>query len=112
MVDTTAGTKVEARRAAISEDWLAVWIGLLVVTLALWGARGDDLLGWVVPTSVWMDIPQGLAPAAKAYAWLGSFGALLATYLALLIVLTTAAAALGVSSARFALAFTAVFFIA
>src|SRR5262249_7171360 len=50
-----------------------------------------------------------LAPAAKAYGLLGGLGALAATYVALLVVLTLAAAALGANVGRFMLAFTVVF---
>jgi hypothetical protein len=39
----------------IGEDWLAAWIGLLFIALALLGLFGADLLGWAVSTSVWTD---------------------------------------------------------
>lgn len=41
--------------AALTEDWLSVWIGLLIFVLALAGVAGPNLLGWVVSTSVWSD---------------------------------------------------------
>jgi uncharacterized membrane protein YadS len=69
-------------------------------------------LGWVVTTSVWTDVTQALAPAAKSYAWLGGGASLLATYVALLAVLSIAAAALDADVKRFAIAFTAIFWIA
>lgn len=112
MSDTTTAIEPRSetsRSSSFSEDWLAVWIGLLVVALALAGAWGQDLLGWVVSTSVWTDVTQALGPAAKAYGWLGGLGSLLATFGALLIVLTLAAVALGASAGRFAAAFTVVF---
>jgi uncharacterized membrane protein YadS len=112
MSDTAAAVGPRSRTArswSATEDWLSVVIGLLVVALALAGTFGQDLLGWVVTTAVWNDITAALAPAAKAYGWLGGLGALVATYVALLVVLTLAAAALGANVARFMLTFTVVF---
>lgn len=95
----------------ISEDWLSVWIGLLVFALALGVLVGADTLGWVVTTGVWTDISKALAPASKTYAGIGGVGALIATYLALLVVMTAGAVALKADIKRFALGFTLVFWI-
>ena len=95
----------------LSEDWLSVWIGLLVFVLALGVLAGADLLGWVVTTAVWNDASKALSPLSKAYSGLGGAGALLATYAALLVVMTAGAAALKADLKRFALGFTAVFWI-
>jgi uncharacterized membrane protein YadS len=96
----------------VSEDWLSVAIGFLVFALALAGLANINLTGWVVSTSVWTDIGSALGTASKAYASLGGPGALLATYVALLVVLSAAAVALRRDVKKFALAFTAVFVIA
>src|SRR3984957_13409632 len=101
-----------ALRAQLNEDWLAVVIGLLVFALALASISGTDLLGWAVTTSVYTDVAQALTPFAKAYAWLGGGGALLATYAALLVVLSAGVVTLGGDVRKFAVAFTAVFAIA
>src|SRR5712691_2803471 len=95
----------------LSEDWLSVWIGLLVFVLALGMLAGTDVLGWVVTTSVWTDLSKALNPVSKAYSALGGVGALVATYVALLVVMTAGAAALKADLKRFALGFTAVFWI-
>jgi len=95
-----------------SEDWLSLAIGLAIFLLALPGLAGIDLLGWVVTTAVWTDIAKALIPVSKTYAGLGGGGALLSTYIALLAVLTGSAALLKIDPKRFALAFTAVFWIA
>jgi uncharacterized membrane protein YadS len=100
------------RQPWISEDWLAVWIGLLVFGLAVAGLYGQDLLGWAVTTSVWTDAEKALGTASKAYSSLGGLNALALTYAALLGVLTLAAIALRASVWRFVLSFTAVFAIA
>jgi uncharacterized membrane protein YadS len=98
--------------ALINEDWLAVILGLSIFVLALTALVHVDLIGWVVSTSVWKNFGQALGPASKGYAALGGLGALLATYAALTLVLSLAAAALKTDMKRFALAFTAVFWIA
>src|SRR5713226_9797505 len=104
--------RLSESRLVLSEDWLSVGIGLAVFVLALAGLSGTDFLGWVVTTSVWTDPAKALAPASKIYSELGGIGALITTYLALLVVLSLAAVALRANVTRFAIAFTAVFGIA
>jgi uncharacterized membrane protein YadS len=101
-----------AQSSRISEDWLAVVIGLGVFALALLSLAGLDALGWLATTAVWTDPGAALSPASKAYAGLSGVGALLLTWLALLGVLSAGAYALGEDVRRFALAVTAVFAIA
>ena len=98
--------------AVLNEDWLAVILGLFIFVLSLAALVHVDLIGWVVSTSVWSNFSLALGPASKGYAALGGVGALLATYVALTLVLTAGAAALKSDVKRFALAFTAVFWIA
>jgi len=47
----------------ISEDWLSVWIGLLIFLLSLALLARADLLGWVVTTSVWTYLSKALGTA-------------------------------------------------
>jgi uncharacterized membrane protein YadS len=107
---TSASEAVSKDR--LTEDWLAVVIGVAVFALALFSLGGIDLLGWAVTTSVYTDITVALAPVAKAYGAIGGLGALLATYLTLLVVLSAGVAALGADVKKFAVAFTVVFAIA
>src|SRR5689334_19156179 len=102
---------MDQRAQGLSEDWLSLWIGLVVFVLSLAVLAGADILGWVVTTSVWTDLSKALAPVSKAYAGLGGVGALIVTYVALLVALTLGAAALHADVKRFALGFTAVFWI-
>jgi len=102
---------MEQNRQTMSEDWLSVWIGLLIFLLALGVLVGADILGWVVTTSVWNDISKALAPVSKAYAGIGGIGALIATYVTLLVVLTVGAATLNADLKGFALSFSVVFWI-
>jgi uncharacterized membrane protein YadS len=99
------------RTQGINEDWLSLWIGLLIFVLSLGVLVGVDLLGWVVTTRVWTDVSQALAPISKAYAGLGGVGALLATFVAMLVLMSAGAAALKADVKRFALGFTAVFWL-
>jgi uncharacterized membrane protein YadS len=98
--------------ALINEDWLAVILGLGIFVLALAALVHVDLIGWAVTTSVWSQFGQALGATSKGYAALGGAGALIATYAALLIVLSAGAVALKTDVTRFALAFTALFWIA
>ena len=90
----------------ISEDWLSLIIGLFIFVLALAGIANVDLLGWVVTTSVWNDTGKALGTVSKSYSSFGGFNALIATYVALLVVLSAAAVALKSDIKKFALAFT------
>ena len=74
--------------AALNEDWLAVILGLAIFVLALAALVHVDLIGWVVSTAIWSDFGKALGPASKAYAALGGAGALIATYVALTVLLS------------------------
>jgi hypothetical protein len=78
------GATQTAKEPWISEDWLAVWIGLSIFGLAVAGLYGRDLLGWAVTTSVWTEVNKALNTASKGYADLGGLAALGLTYAALL----------------------------
>ena len=80
--------------ALLNEDWLAVILGLRIFVLALAALVHVDLIGWVVTTAVWCNFSQALGATSKDYAALGGIGALIATYVALLLVLSAGAAAL------------------
>ena len=112
MTDVAVKAAEPVSLKGLNEDWLAVIIGLLVFSLALVSVSGTDVLGWAVVTSVYTDLSKALAPVSKAYAALGGSGALLATYLALLVVLSAGVAALGDNVRRFAVAFTVLFALA
>src|SRR5690348_6956380 len=109
MSEATAG----APRAiqGVSEDWLSVWIGLLVFVLSLGVLTGADVLGWGVSTAVWTDVSKALGPVSKAYSSLSGLTSLIVTFIFLLVVMSAGAAALKADVKRFAIAFTAVFWI-
>ena len=95
----------------LSEDVLSLIVGLVLFVLALGLLAGVDLLGWVVTAGIWTDPGKSLAPISRAYAGLGGVGALIATYVGLLVLMTLGAAALRIDVKSFALGFTAVFWI-
>src|SRR6266576_3559434 len=100
---------MNGKSQGLREDLLALIIGLVIFVVALGSLGGLDLLGWVVTTSVWTDLSKALAPASKGFAQLGGIGALIATYGALLAIMTAGAAALRLDVKRFALGFTVAF---
>lgn len=95
-----------------SEDVLAVLLGLLIVGLSLPAAAGVNLLGWSVKVEEWVDPAAALVPSAKAYAGLTGPGALAATFLFLLGVLSAGAVFLGADPKRFAGRFAVLFALA
>ncbi len=95
----------------ITEDWLAVGIGLLIFVLSLGVFAGADLIGWAVTTSVWTNPATALGTVSKAYAALPGIVSLLLTYACLLALLAIGAKALGIPVLSFTKAFTVVFVI-
>ncbi len=98
-------------KRGISEDWLAVWIGLFIFVLSLGVFAGVDLLGFGITTGIWTDISKALKPVAKSFESLGGIGSLLATYVFLLVIMTIGATALRARIGKFIVSFTLVFFI-
>ena len=93
----------------LSEDWLALWLGLFIFALSLGVFHGVDVLGWGVKTNVWISIGNALAPFSKGYEGLSGAGALLATYGFMTALMGAAAWLLGADLKRFLLGFTIVF---
>ena len=100
-------------RPRLSEDWLAVCIGLGIFALSLGMLMGIDLLGWGVKTQVWLHLPAALAPVSTTYPQCcgvySGIAALVATYLFLLAVATLGALALRLEIKKFAVGFTIIF---
>jgi uncharacterized membrane protein YadS len=96
-----------------SEDWWAVWVGLLIFFLALVTLAGGDALGWGVATSEWLDAGGAVKPVSPSYANVGlpGWASLLLTFLFLLVVLTAAARCMGHEPVHFAACFTIIFWV-
>ena len=146
---------MEEKAKGLSEDWLALWLGLAIFILSLFTFSGTDLLGWGVNTSVWMDPAKAMSPVSKGYQTvkgditkidgqkltlkkadgkeetltvkestaglkvgdkyekkgLSGVTSLLLTYFAMLVIMSIGAALLGTDVKKFAVGFTAIFFI-
>ncbi len=108
-MDTKASIKTGV--AKISEDWLAVVIGLFIFLLSLTAFINWDILGWVITTKVWTNLAMALKPTSGNYANLPGLLSLLITYLFLLVIFTVGAYWLKANLKKFVLGFTLVFFI-
>ena len=103
----------QRRRAVKSwyatEDGLAVWLGLIVISLALPAVAGADLLGWLAATQVWLEPGKALLPVGKAYAGLPPAVSLLGTFALILALMTGGAYWLGLRLKNFVPAFTVIY---
>jgi uncharacterized membrane protein YadS len=95
-----------------SEDWMSVWVGLLIFLLSLGLLVGADILGWAVKTNVWVSVGEALQPVSDNYAGLGGGPSLVLTFLFLLILMTVAARGLEAHVPRFMVGFTVIFSVA
>jgi len=93
----------------LTEDWLAVCLGLFLFALSLASIFGVDALGWAVTTSVWTNPAKMLVPTSKMYAAVAGYVSLLITYVFLLVLMSLGAVLLRLNLWRFIKAFTAVF---
>src|SRR5208283_1147342 len=94
-----------------TEDWWAVYLGLLVFVLSLGSLVGLDLIGWVVTPKIWTELSKSIGTFSKNYAALSSFLSLFLTYVAYLAVLTIGAASLGLKLGKFVYGFTVIFWL-
>ena len=51
----------------ISEDWLALILGLVIFGLSLGSFKGTDLLGWGAKTGVWIDPGKAITTISTQY---------------------------------------------
>jgi uncharacterized membrane protein YadS len=94
-----------------TEDWWAVWLGMLVFILSLFYLAGADLLGWVGRPMMWTDFSKSFGPISKNYSSLGGIGSVLVTYIIFLVVLTIGAKAIGFKIGKFIYGFTVIFWL-
>ncbi len=92
-----------------SEDWMSLWVGLLLFALSLGLLVGVDVLGWAVKTNVWVSASQALQPVSEGYSGLGGGPSLVLTFLFLLFLMTAAARGLEANIPRFMSGFTVIF---
>jgi uncharacterized membrane protein YadS len=101
---------MEEKAKGISEDWLAVWLGLFIFIVSLGAFIGSDVLNWIVTTGVWTNLSKALKPISATS--LSGFGSLVLTYVVLLVIMTVGAVALKADIKNFIIGFTVVFWIA
>ena len=65
--DSEETCKIETKKAWLSEDWLALWLGLFIFVLSLGAFQGADILGWGASTSVWNEVSKSTKPVSIAY---------------------------------------------
>ena len=96
-------------RSFISEDWLSLWIGLLVFILSCGLFFGIDILGWSVKTNVWKDISSAITTVSINYSEIPPIVSVFLTYLFLLIVVGFGVKIMGQNFNSFILPFTIIF---
>ena len=92
-----------------TEDWWAVWLGILFVVLPLPILAGPDMLGWVAKANVWIDPGKALTPFGKGYSVLPGAASLALTLLLVLASVTLGAWMQGFQLRRFVPTFTVLF---
>ncbi|MBV8558995.1 MAG: putative sulfate exporter family transporter [Planctomycetaceae bacterium] len=92
-----------------NEDWWAVWLGLLVVLLALPAASGYDLLGWLAAPGIWLDPAKAVGPISKSFAGFPKVASVLLTYAAVLGLVGLGASVQRFDLRRFVPGFTVIF---
>jgi hypothetical protein len=97
----------------ISEDWLALIIGLSLFLVSLLGFSGVEVFGWTIKTNVWTRATEIMTPVSKNFPHVNGVTSLVFTYLFLLGTLTvTLTPAVNVRFTQFIIAFSLVFLIA
>lgn len=111
-MEASGESGMHEKTAGISEDWLALWLGLFIFVLSLgvFISPGLDLSGMLVKTSVWTDVTKALGPVSSAWG-LSGLASLGITYLFLMVLMGVGALLLGAHPGRFALGFTIVFWL-
>jgi len=102
---------MEAKKG-LTEDKLALMIGLFLFLLSALNFVGIDALGWAVKTNVWTDFGKAFSAASPAFKDLNGFVSLVITYIFITVILSWGVKSLGGNPVKFAKSFTVVFFIA
>ena len=94
-----------------SEDWWSVWIGLTIFFLSLGVLGGADILGWAAKMNVWLTPDKAVGSVSSGYAGLPGWGAVIATYLFLLGIMTLGAKFMDFKIKDFVIGFSIVFWV-
>jgi uncharacterized membrane protein YadS len=99
-----------AEKRWLTEDKLALIMGLALFLLGTLNYAGVDALGWSVKTNVWLSVEKVFSAATGAYKSLPGYASLLLTYLFLTTFLGLGVKFLGGDVPKFIKAFSMVFF--
>jgi len=102
---------IMAEKRWLTEDKLALILGLILFGLSLFNFGGVDPLGWAVKVNVWTDASKIFSAATGAYKDLSGLSSLILTWIFITAMLAFGVKALGGDPKRFAVSFTLVFFI-
>uniref|UniRef100_I2Q4Z2 Putative membrane protein n=1 Tax=Desulfovibrio sp. U5L TaxID=596152 RepID=I2Q4Z2_9BACT len=100
-----------AEKKWLTEDKLALILGLIIFGLSMLNFGGVDPLGWAVKINVWTDASKIFSAATGAYKDMAGLLSLILTWVFLTAVLAFGVKALGGDPKRFAMSFALVFFI-
>jgi uncharacterized membrane protein YadS len=100
-----------AEKKWLTEDKLALILGLILFGLSLFNFGGVDPLGWAVKINVWTDASKIFSASTGAYKDLSGIASLLLTWIFVTAMLAFGIKALGGDPKRFMVSFTVVFFI-
>lgn len=94
-----------------TEDWWAVWLGLLMVALGLVSMAGVDLVGWVAQVKTWSDPANGIRIAGGAYSGMHPMAGFLLTYLIFTVLTGLGAACMRFNMRKYLAAWTVLYII-
>ncbi|WP_022660382.1 putative sulfate exporter family transporter [Paucidesulfovibrio longus] len=100
-----------AERRWLTEDKLALIMGMILFCLGMLNFIGVDVLGWCVNTKIWMDPGAIFVPTSEVYKNLPGYVSLLITYVFITAFLSVGVKFLGGDVIKFAKSFTVVFFV-
>lgn len=95
----------------LTEDNLALIIGILLFLLGMLNFVGVDALGWSIKTNVWTSLSNILSPATNSYRGLPGVVALILTYMFITTFLSVGVKFMGGDVPKFIKSFTIVFVI-
>jgi uncharacterized membrane protein YadS len=101
---------MEEKKTGLSEDWLAVLIGLFIFLLSMVAFSGFEVFGWGIKTNVWMDPTKIMSPVSSKVVMPGIVSLIL-TYVFMAVVLIIGARLMNADVKKFFTGFTLVFFI-
>jgi hypothetical protein len=58
---------MEEKKPGMNEDWLSLWIGLLIFFLSLGALAKVDILGWGANNKVWTELSKSTEAVSKEY---------------------------------------------